>query len=172
MIRDACADDFFAIADITNHYVQTTSIHFAYEPLSVDHLRGMWDRGRARYPWKVTEADGAVVGYAKAGSWRDRAAYAWTAEIGLYLAPTHHRRGLGGALYENLLSDLTDRGFRSVIAGITLPNDASRALHDKFGFYSVGVVREAGYKAGAWHDVEFFQKQLSDREGPPRGATG
>ena len=168
MIRDACADDFLAIAAITNHYIQTTSIHFAYEPLSTDHVRGMWERGRERYPWVVAVADDEVVGYAKAGTWRDRAAYAWTAEIGLYVAPTRHRQGLGQALYKALLAGLAERGFRSAIAGITLPNDPSKAFHAAFGFASVGVVRDAGYKAGAWHDVEFFQKQFETGPEPPR----
>jgi phosphinothricin acetyltransferase len=162
MIRDACADDFSAITAITNHYIQTTTIHFAYEPLADHYLHDLWASSRERYPWVVAEDDNRlVVGYAKSGVWRDRAAYAWTTEIGLYVAPTHQRRGLGGALYERLLAELARRGFRSAIAGITLPNDPSRALHAAFGFDSVGVVRDAGYKSGAWHDVEFFQKRWS-----------
>jgi phosphinothricin acetyltransferase len=161
MIRDACADDFSSIASITNHYIATTSIHFAYDPVSAGDLRSTWEHGRERYPWLVTEAGGEVVGYAKAGTWRERAAYAWTTEIGLYIRHDHHRRGLGRALYGALLAELARRGFRSAIAGITLPNDASIAFHETFGFIAVGTVREAGYKRGAWHDVAFFQKHFN-----------
>ena len=72
-----------------------------------------------------------------------------------------HGRGLGTALYTELLAELARRDFRSAIAGITLPNDPSIALHQKLGFVSVGTVREAGYKLGCWHDIEFWQKRFS-----------
>lgn len=166
-IRPAHADDFTAIAAITNHYITTTTIHFAYEPVSVDSLRATWRAGHERFPWFVAEEGGEVVGYAKAGTWRDRAAYAWITEIGLYLADHARGRGLGSALYAALLDELTRRGFRSAIAGITLPNEASRALHRAFGFVSIGTVREAGWKHGRWNDVEFWQKHLSDRDPEP-----
>jgi len=170
MIRAARDEDFPAIASITNHYITTTAIHFAYEPLAPEDLRAMWAKGRDRYPWLVAEKSG-VLGYAKAGTWRDRAAYSWTAEIGLYVAPEARRAGVGRALYGALLDELTRRGFRSVIAGITLPNDPSLAFHRAFGFTSVGAVREAGWKLGEWHAVEFWQKQLSTAEGPPPGTS-
>lgn len=161
VIRDACKADFVRVSAITNHYIETSSIHFGYEPVSADQLADQWERGRDRYPWVVAEQDdGRVVGYAKSGSWRERAAYQWTTEIGLYVEHGHHRRGVGKALYTALLERLVVRGFRSAIAGITLPNDPSRALHLAFGFVSVGTVREAGYKLGGWHDVEFFQLRL------------
>ena len=169
MIRAAIDDDFPAIAGITNYYITTSSIHFAYEPLAADYLHQRWTESRHRFPWLVADPSDAsgVVGYAKAGAWRDRAAYSWTAEIGLYIAPDARRRGLGRALYAELLQQLVDRGFRSAIAGIALPNDPSVALHQAFGFRSVGTVREAGWKQGAWHDVEFWQKQLSTDPRPP-----
>jgi phosphinothricin acetyltransferase len=160
MIRPARTDDFTAIAAITNHYIATSAIHFGYEPVSAEELADKW-RGDTRYPWLVTEAEAEVVGYAKAGVWRERAAYAWTCEVGLYVAHGAHRRGLGSALYRELLAELARRGFHSVVAGITLPNPASVALHEKLGFVSVGVVRDAGYKLEAWHDVGFYQKLLA-----------
>ncbi|MEO8705204.1 MAG: N-acetyltransferase family protein [Kofleriaceae bacterium] len=167
MIREAREPDFGAITTITNHYITTTSIHFAYEPVSPAELVASWAKAAHRYPWLVvTDGDGCL-GYAKAGVWRDRAAYRWTAEIGLYVHHDHHRRGLGRRLYAELLATLAARGFRSAIAGITLPNDPSIALHRDFGFVSVGTVRDAGYKAGAWHDVEFWQKQLATGSEPP-----
>ena len=152
--------DFPTIAAITNHYVATTAIHFAYDPLAPDDLLAMWRGYRDRYPWFVAEEGGEVVGYAKAGTWRDRPAYGWTAEIGLYVADRVRGRGIGRALYTELVAELPRRGLRSAIAGITLPNDASLALHRAFGFESVGIVRDAGYKFGRWHDVEFFQKRF------------
>ena len=166
-IREARDSDFTDIAAITNHYITTSAIHFAYEPMAAEALAETW-RAHARHPWLVVEDGGAVAGYAKAGVWRERAAYQWTCEVGLYVAPELRGRGLGRALYAALLDACTARGFRSAIAGITLPNDASVALHERFGFVSVGVVREAGFKHGRWHDVAFFQKQLATSASPAR----
>jgi len=160
MIRSPRAEDFPAIATITNHYIATTAIHFGYEPVSADSLREHC-LASARFPWLVAEEAGLVVGYAKAGTWRDRAAYQWTTEVGLYLEAGMQGRGIGTTLYTELLAELTRRDFRSAIAGITLPNDASLALHRRLDFVSVGVVREAGYKHGRWHDIEFMQKRLA-----------
>lgn len=166
MIRPVRDDDFPAIADITNHYITTTTIHFAYEPLSIDAYRALQ---KPRFPWFVYD-DGGVLGYAKAGTWRDRTAYDWTAEIGLYVRHDVRGKGIGRALYTALLDDLGRRGFRSAIAGITLPNDPSIKLHAQFGFTSVGIVRDAGFKHGHWCDVEFFQKRFTTASSSPPAA--
>jgi len=166
-VRAARDEDIPAIARITNHYITTTTIHFGYAPLPDSELRDQWQHDRDRFPWLVVERDGAVLGYAKAGTWRGRAAYRWTAEVGLYLADGERGRGVGRLLYGALLDELTRRGFRSVVAGIALPNDASVALHRALGFVSVGVVEDAGWKNGAWHAVEFWQKRLATGDAPP-----
>ncbi len=160
-IRPARDDDFDAITQITNHYITTTTIHFAYEPLTTAELRAMWQGYRERFPWLVTEVDGAVVGYAKAGTWRDRAAYNWTAETGIYIADASRGQGLGKPLYVALLAELEGRGFRSALAGITLPNEPSVAMHLALGFEPCGVVHDAGFKNGGWHAVGFWQKRFS-----------
>lgn len=165
MLRPAQAEDFAAIAAITNHYIPT-AIHFGYEPVTGDALAQQWRDGQGRYPWFVVTDDDVVCGYAKAGVWRARDAYRWTAEVGLYLAPSHHRRGLGRALYGAVLDRLAATGFRSAIGGVTLPNAASVALHRALGFDHVGTFREVGWKLDAWHDVAFFQKLLATG---PRG---
>jgi phosphinothricin acetyltransferase len=158
IIRPARRDDFASIAAITNHYIAVSSIHFGYVPVSPDELAEKWTPD---HPWLVVEEPpGTVIGYAKAGVWRERAAYRWTCETGLYLAEDARGRGVGGALYAALLAECEHRGFRSAISGITLPNPASVALHHRLGFESVGVVRDAGFKHEAWHDVEFFQKRF------------
>ena len=166
-IRFARADDFSSIAAITNHYITTTSIHFAYEPVTEGDMRTLWKRTSDLHPWLVTEDDNGVLGYAKAGAWRERAAYSWTCEVGLYIASFAQRRGLGRALYEALLDECERRGFRSAVAGITLPNEPSVALHKRCGFSRVGVFADAGYKHGAWHAVEFWQKRFSTDQKDP-----
>ena len=87
--------------------------------------------------------------------------------MGLYIADGARGRGLGRALYDTLLADLRQRGFRSAIAGIALPNPASIALHERLGFTRVGTFEDAGWKNGAWRAVDFWQKPLAQQEGEP-----
>jgi phosphinothricin acetyltransferase len=163
-IRAATDDDFEAIAAITNYYIEHTSIHFGDTPETAVSLGDKWRGDRARYPWLVAADEGGeIVGYAKAGVFRERAAYRFTTEAGIYLAHDRVGAGIGRALYARLLDEIAARDFRSVIAGITLPNDASVRLHERLGFVAVGVVRDAGYKLGAWHDVGFWQLCLRAR---------
>ena len=166
-IRPVWDDDIAAIAAITNYYITTSAIHFAYEPVPESQILGYWKSHRDRFPWLVIEDAGQVVGFAKSGTWRDRAAYAWTAETGVYLADGARGRGLGRRVYLALLDELARRGFRSAVAGITLPNDASAALHVSLGFEPVGTFRDVGWKLGMWRDVAFWQKRFAtDAAGP------
>jgi phosphinothricin acetyltransferase len=169
-IRAAAERDFFAIAQITSHYILTSTIHFGYEPVAPEELVAAWRAGRARYPWLVAASDDRVIGYAKAGVWRERAAYAWTTEVGLYVDPAERGRGVGRALYTALLAALEAAGFHSAVAGITLPNAVSEALHRALGFEPIGTVRDAGWKHGAWHDVAFWQRRLAPARHDPSGA--
>jgi phosphinothricin acetyltransferase len=169
-VRAPRDDDFAALAELTSFYIATTAVHFGYEPIGEAELRAQWHAYRPRFPWVVAEREGAVVGYAKAGTWRERTAYQWTAEVGLYVADAERGRGIGRALYAALLDDLAGRGYRSAIAGITLPNDASVALHRALGFVSVGVVEDAGWKLGRWHAVEFWQRRFATDPASPGDA--
>ncbi len=169
-IRAFTLADCGPTADLTNHYITTSAIHFGTEHVAPEYFERLWTSTRARYPWLVATDDaGRYQGYAKAGVWRDRAAYDWTAEAGIYLVTEAQGQGRGTALYRALLDDLRARGFHSAIGGITLPNEPSVRLHESLGFAHVGTVRRAGWKLDRWHDVGFWQLLLHDpthRPGP------
>lgn len=161
-IRLARAEDFAAIAALTNTFIRDTAVHFGSQPVTADELAAQWRAhvDGVRHPWLVAEHDGAFAGYAKASWWRQRAAYAWTAESTIYLDASRRGAGLGRALYGRLLAVLRAQGCRSAIGGITLPNAASVRLHEALGFTPCGVVRAAGFKFDRWHDVGFWQLML------------
>jgi phosphinothricin acetyltransferase len=124
-------------------------------------------RMRAAHEWLVAERDGAVVGYAYGGVHRAREAYQWTAEVSAYVDRSAQRTGLGRVLYTELFERLRRRGFRLLVAGITLPNDASVGIHEALGFERVGVYTSIGWKSGEWWDVGWWQLDLGVPEGEP-----
>jgi phosphinothricin acetyltransferase len=116
------------------------------------------------FPWLVAEAgDGAVVGYAYATQHRERAAYRWATDTSVYVAPSHQRRGIGRSLYAALLPLLVRQGYYVACAGITLPNEASVALHESFGFELVGSYERVGFKFGRWWAVGWWLTQLREQ---------
>jgi phosphinothricin acetyltransferase len=128
----------------------------------------MAQRIAAAHEWLVDERDGVVAGYAGAGPFHERRGYRWAVTVAVYVAPAFHRRGVGRALYAALLPALEERGFTWAMAGISIPNPASVALHESFGFAEAGRYRSIGYKAGAWRDVAWYQRALAPLTDPPR----
>jgi phosphinothricin acetyltransferase len=124
------------------------------------------------HPWLVLERDGRVVGFAYGCPHRARRAYRWAAEVSVYVDAAEHGSGAGRALYAPLLELLRRQGLYRVCAGITLPNPRSVALHEAFGFTPVGVYRSIGYKAGAWHDVGWWELALRPADDAPSEPLG
>jgi L-amino acid N-acyltransferase YncA len=114
-----------------------------------------------RYPWLVAVEDEAMLGFAYASQHRERASYRWAADVSVYVAGEHQRRGVGRALYAELLPMLVAQNLCMACAGITLPNEPSVALHEAFGFRIVGVYERIGWKFGAWRDVGWWQLDLA-----------
>jgi phosphinothricin acetyltransferase len=163
--RAATPDDAPACAAIYAPYVTDTAISFETEPPTPGEMAARIEHAIA---WFVLESDGEIVGYAYASPFHPRAAYRWACEVSVYLERGRRRTGAGRALYDVLLPHLTERGYRTAIAGMTLPNPASEGLHAALGFEPVGTYRDIGYKSGAWHDVAWTQKTLATGEGLPR----
>lgn len=152
--------DVAPACSLVNHYIEKTAVHFAYQPETPDQFRTSWIEGQSRYPWVAAEIDGSFAGYAKCSQWRTRDAYALTAETGIYVSHHAQGRGVGRSLYLELIRRARDAGFHLLVAGATLPNDASIRLHESVGFQRVGIFTECGRKFDRWHDVIFWQLRL------------
>lgn len=158
-IRAAEPRDAAAIAALYNHYVETTIVTFEEEPVSSEEMVRRIEEVRAdSLPWLVAEQDGRVVGYASSRKWKSRSAYRFAVEVTVYVAPGNARSGIGSRLYSGLFPLLEARGIHAVIAGIALPNEASVALHEKFGMRKVAHFPEVGFKFGRWIDVGYWQR--------------
>lgn len=167
VIRPVAAADAAAVAVIYNHYVRESIATFEEEPVADGEIaRRIVDVQRVSLPWLVAERDDSVVGYAYAVPWRGRSAYRFSAEITSYLAPDQTGRGIGAQLYTGLFQILEARGLHAVLGGISLPNPASVALHEKFGMKKVAHLHQVGFKFGRWIDVGFWQRLLATQEIP------
>ena len=159
--RPANLDDAAAIAAIYNHYVAKTVVTFEEEPVGADEMRRRMDEvSAAALPWLVAESDSRIVGYAYATKWKTRSAYRFSVETTVYLADGLGKRGLGSRLYEELFRLLKEKGIHAAIGGIALPNDASVALHEKFGMRKVAHFDAVGFKFGQWVDVGYWERIL------------
>ena len=173
IIRDADpAADAAACAIIYAPFVRDTAVSFEESAPGADVMAERMRTTLRTHPWVVAEVHNVVAGYAYASSHRVRAAYRWAADVGIYVGDTYRGQGVGRELYEVLLDLLARQGFHTVCAGITLPNPASVALHETVGFTSGGIYRQIGFKAGAWHDVSWWQRRLSDPANEPPALPG
>lgn len=164
--RAASERDAAACAAIYAPYVTDTAISFEADPPSAAEMGERIAAAVRTHAWLVLERKGRVVGYAHGAPFKSRTAYRWSCEVSVYLERDRRRTGGGRALYEALLARLAERGFRTAVAGMTLPNDASVGFHRAMGFEPVGTYRRIGWKHGRWHDVAWTQRALATGEDP------
>jgi len=161
VIRPATEADAASVAGIYNHYVKETVITFEEAEVSASEIaRRIQEVGSASLPWLVAERDGRIVGYSYATKWHARSAYRFSAEITVYVDAGHKRVGVASRLYDRLFPMLRTHRVHAVLAGIALPNEASVALHEKFGLLKVAHLKEVGFKFNRWVDVGYWQRTL------------
>lgn len=166
-IRLAVPADAGGVRAIYAPFVRSSAITFETAEPSVEEMARRIRGISSNYPWLVGEISDGIVGYAYASRHRERAAYRWSVEVSVYVDGAHQRQGIGSALYDSLLRILVDQNFFTACAGITLPNPASVAMHERKGFRPIGVFKGVGFKLGAWHDVGWWQLPLQEKKTDP-----
>ena len=174
IVRPATPADAAAIAAIYGHACQHGFGTFEEVPPSPEEIAqrmaGVVARG---LPYLVAEDAGRVLGFAYAAPFRPRAAYRFTVEDSVYIAPDAHRRGVGRAVLGEVLSACERAGLRQVVAVIgDSANAGSIGLHRALGFEHAGVGRSFGFKHGRWVDIVWMQKALNGGDAAPPDAPG
>nr|WP_321410951.1 arsinothricin resistance N-acetyltransferase ArsN1 family B [uncultured Carboxylicivirga sp.] len=160
MIRPVLTTDAKAICDIYNYYVENTIVTFEEENVSVAEMQERIEKVLQQHSWFVYEKEGEIVGYCYATGWRARTAYRYSTETTVYLKKGYEGNGVGTQLYKHLIQDLIRKDVHAFIGGISLPNEASVALHEKMGFKKIAHFSEVGQKFNKWIDVGYWQLVL------------
>jgi phosphinothricin acetyltransferase len=161
-IRPAEPADLARLTEIYNHYVVHSPATFDLEPYTVERRAAWFDQFApgGRHRLLVAEEDGNVIGYAGSMRFRPKPAYETTVETTIYCGPDTAGRGIGGRLYAALFAALAGEDVHRIVAGYTLPNPASAALHRRSGFQPVGVFSAVGRKFGRYWDVAWNERPL------------
>lgn len=163
-VRPGVEGDLKALTDIYNHYVRETPITFDTSVFTPEERRPWLLSHPEDGPYLLKVAADAdsqeILGYATSSPFRAKPAYATSVEVTIYLAPHAGGRGVGSLLYEALFEALAAEDVHRAYAGIAQPNEASRRLHERFGFRYVGTYKEVGRKFGRYWDVAWYEKDL------------
>jgi phosphinothricin acetyltransferase len=166
-IRPARSEDAQAIAAIYAWHVANGTATFDTEAPGVaawaQKISDFVERG---FPFFIAERDEAIIAYAYAARFRDRAAYAHTCEDSIYVAHDTRGCGIGTVLLAALIEAARASGFQQMIAVIGGGEPASVALHGKCGFVHAGRMRNVGYKFGTLLDTVYMQRDLREDETP------
>ena len=158
MIRDATLNDASAITGIYNHYVRHSYATMEYDPVEETvYEKKIQTAQNSGHSWLVAEEEKEIIGYAYSGAWNPRDGYKHTCEVSVYISHTVTTKGWGTKLYTELFDRLKNGGMKTIIAVIGLPNEASVALHEKFGMKKVAHFPKMGIKFDQWQDVGYWQ---------------
>jgi phosphinothricin acetyltransferase len=157
-IRPVKSSDCTQITEIYNFYVEKTYYTFEIEPVSFDEMQQRVEEIVKNYPYLVAEDNLEILAYAYAAPYKSRCAYKSSIEVSVYAKNNAKGKGIGTKLYEKLFEELEQPQIHAIIAGISLPNEASIRLHEKFGFEKVAHFREVGFKFHKWIDVGYWEK--------------
>jgi len=164
MLRTVEITDAAQITDIYNYYVENSISTFEEQMISVAEMQKRITKVlESGHIWLVAvdQEKNRVIGYAYTARWKERSAYRFTSEISVYLIHDIDRKGIGTELYQALFTHLESIDIHAVIGVITLPNEASVSLHEKFGLKKVAHFEQVGFKFNQWLDVGYWQKVIN-----------
>jgi phosphinothricin acetyltransferase len=162
VVRQAEPGDLPQLTDVYNHYVKTSPATFDLEPVSLERRREWMSRYADTGPHRllVATVEGVIAGYATTGQLREKPGYLTSVETTVYVHPDRHGRGIGTRLYAALFAAIAGEDVHRAFAAVVMPNPASVALHERFGFTRLGIFHEAGRKFDRYWDVEWFERPL------------
>lgn len=160
-IRPYTPEDAQSILDIINYNILNDTALYDYQPRSLEQQIAIFeDKLRKGFPIIVANSNEKVVGFGFYSEFRFREAYKFTVEHSVYAAPEFIGKGIGKLLLENLIALAKNQKLHTMIAVIDAENQSSVVFHEKFGFETVGIIKESGFKFDRWLHSVIMQKML------------
>lgn len=157
-LRPYKIEDTQAILDIINFNILHSTALYDYTIRSFEQQKNILEEKiRKGFPVLVAELDGIAVGFGMYSEFRFREAYKFTVEHSVYINENHHGKGIGKLLLQELIQLAKNQKLHTMIAVIDAENQSSVEFHEKFGFKTVGIIRESGYKFDRWLHSVFMQ---------------
>ena len=157
-LRPYKIEDTQAILDIINFNILHSTALYDYTIRSFEQQKNILEEKiRKGFPVLVAELDGIAVGFGMYSEFRFREAYKFTVEHSVYVNENHHGKGIGKLLLQELIQLAKNQKLHTMIAVIDAENQSSVEFHEKFGFKTVGIIRESGYKFDRWLHSVFMQ---------------
>ena len=158
IIRPFEVRDIQAILDIINFNIINSTALYDYNIRTYEQQKSILeDKLSKGFPVIVAEIDSEVVGFGMYSEFRFREAYKFTVEHSVYVNQHFHGKGIGKILLQELIRLAKDQKLHTMIAVIDEENQSSIEFHEKFGFKTVGVIKESGYKFDRWLHSVFMQ---------------
>lgn len=156
----ASPEHYQGIIDIYNWAIKETTSTFDTELKNLKNYQSFLD-SFISHPLLVAIENENVLGWGCLKPYSDRKAYEQTVELSIYISVDHQGKGIGKKIMEELLTKAKEANFHTILSRITAESKASLKLHDRFGFFKVGSMKEVGLKFGRRIDVVLMQKLLS-----------
>ena len=162
MIRKVTLQDSNQLKDIYNYYINHSIATLEETEISDMYFINLIKTITPKFPWYVYEVNKEIIGFASASPWKERSGYKNSVQLSVYLRPNNHHKGIGTKLYTKVIDDVKKQGIKVLMGGISLPNEASVRLHEKFGFVKAAHFNKIGYKFNKWVDVGYWQLILNE----------
>lgn len=160
-IRPYNPKDTQSILDIINYNILNSTALYDYQPRSLEQQIAIFeDKLKKGFPIIVAINNEKVVGFGFYSEFRFREAYKFTVEHSVYAAPEFIGKGVGKLLIEKLILLANNQKLHTMIAVIDAENQSSVEFHEKFGFETVGIIKESGFKFDRWLHSVIMQKML------------
>ena len=161
-IRAYKTSDAEAIVETLNYYILNSTALYDYDIRTTEQQRAIFDEKLMKgFPVIVATIDEKVVGFGYYSEFRFREAYKFTVEHSVYVAPTEHGKGIGKVILQNLIGLAKEQKLHTMVGVIDAENESSIAFHEQFGFTTVGIIKESGYKFDRWLHSVIMQLMLN-----------
>jgi phosphinothricin acetyltransferase len=160
-IRPYKASDTETIVGLLNYYIVNSTSIYDYDIRTLEQQQTIFEEKlKNGFPIIVATIDDRVVGFGYYSEFRFREAYKYTVEHSVYVLPGEHGKGIGSLLMKSLIDLAQQQNLHTMIAVIDSENQSSINFHEQFGFETVGIIKESGFKFNRWLHSEIMQLML------------